>query len=73
MVPSAGWYGGPPQGRYAVRRVQGAVSMAEGTETHGISGFSPGGGMAPDLKQCWSVPVVGVRGRGLGGGAWMEL
>jgi hypothetical protein len=53
--------------------VQGAVSMAEGIETHGISGFSPGGGMAPDLKQCWSVPVVGVRGRGLGGGAWMEL
>jgi hypothetical protein len=62
----AGWYGGPPQGWCAVRRVQAAASVAEGTGTHGISGFSLGGGMVPDLKQCWYVLAVGVKGRGLG-------
>jgi hypothetical protein len=62
----AGWYGGPPQGWCAVWRMQAAASMAEGTGTHGISGFSLGGGMVPDSKQYWSVLAVGVKGRGLG-------
>jgi hypothetical protein len=47
---NVGWHGEPPWGRCAERRAQTAASMAEGMGTHGVGGFSLGGGMVPDLK-----------------------